>query len=129
MKRNYRNGTRWLKKLCLLALAVGLAAPVASVAQEEEGIGDTGTDPRDFAAKFMPYYRYTELENGLEQLPEFQTIKDFENDHFSWWIGPEIGKLLAPGRILYVKPGWGISPDEDSGDRDFSVEVGFRWFF
>ena len=31
------------------------------VAQQE-----TGTDPRDFAPKFMPYYRYTELENGLE---------------------------------------------------------------
>ena len=33
----------------------------------EEGIGETGTDPRDFAPKFMPYYRFTELENGLEQ--------------------------------------------------------------
>jgi hypothetical protein len=26
----------------------------------------TGTDPRDFANKFMPYYLYGELENGLE---------------------------------------------------------------
>ena len=25
----------------------------------EEGIGETGTDPRDFAPKFMPYYRFT----------------------------------------------------------------------
>jgi hypothetical protein len=26
----------------------------------------TGTDPRDFGNKFMPYYRYTELDNGIE---------------------------------------------------------------
>ncbi len=26
----------------------------------------TGTDPRDFSPKFMPYYRYTELENMLQ---------------------------------------------------------------
>ncbi|MGD8770932.1 MAG: hypothetical protein PVJ06_12895, partial [Desulfobacterales bacterium] len=38
-----------------------------SAEEKKEGIGDTGTDPRDFAPKFMPYYRYTELENGLEQ--------------------------------------------------------------
>jgi hypothetical protein len=27
----------------------------------------TGTDPRDFSLKWMPFYRYTELENGLTQ--------------------------------------------------------------
>jgi len=27
----------------------------------------TGTDPRDFSLKWMPYYRSTELENGLQQ--------------------------------------------------------------
>ena len=27
----------------------------------------TGTDPRDFSLKWMPFYRYTELENGLIQ--------------------------------------------------------------
>ena len=35
---------------------------------EAQAEGDaTGTDPRYFSPKFMPYYRYTELENGLEQ--------------------------------------------------------------
>lgn len=40
--------------------------------QDEEpaapaGGGDnTGTDPRDFSNKFMPYFRYTELENDVE---------------------------------------------------------------
>ncbi len=37
-----------------------------AVAQDAEELGETGTDPRDFAPKFMPYYRFTELENGLE---------------------------------------------------------------
>ena len=45
-----------------LAWMLLLSAP-ASVG--EEGM-ETGTDPRDFAPKFMPYYRFTELENGLE---------------------------------------------------------------
>jgi hypothetical protein len=36
----------------------------------------TGTDPRDFSLKWMPYYRYTRLENGLEQqdLTAFGTV-------------------------------------------------------
>jgi hypothetical protein len=53
---------------------------------------------------------------------------DFEADDFSIWIGPEFGKMLSPGRILYVKPGWGIGNSEET-DRKFTVEVGFRWFF
>jgi hypothetical protein len=65
--------------------------------------------------------------SGIYALPEVQAIYDFENDHFSAWIGPEIGKLLAPGRILYLKPGFGIDPDP--ADREFTFEVGFRYFF
>ncbi len=42
----------------IIAALVAFASPVLSQ--------ETGTDPRDFAPKFMPYYRYTELENGLE---------------------------------------------------------------
>jgi hypothetical protein len=36
----------------------------------------TGTDPRDFSLKWMPYYRYTKLENGLTQqdLTAFGTV-------------------------------------------------------
>lgn len=67
--------------------------------------------------------------SGIYLLPEIQAIYDFEEDHFSAWIGPEVGKLLAPGRILYLKPGFGIDPDKDAGDRDWSFEVGFRYFF
>ncbi len=37
----------------------------------------TGTDPRVFSNKWMPYYRSTELENGLEQqdLVAFGTLR------------------------------------------------------
>ncbi len=74
----------------------------------------TGTDPRDFPLKWMPYYRYTELENGLTQ----QDLTAFGTIPFS----------LAPGKIAYIKPGWGIDNSELI-DREFTLEVGFRWFF
>ena len=61
-------------------------------------------------------------------LPEFQPMYDFEEDHFSFWAGPELGKIIAPGRILYFKPGFGVDPDADKGDRDWSFELGIRWF-
>jgi hypothetical protein len=40
-----------LKAVSVGLIAVLFATPLAAVAQE------TGTDPRDFAPKFMPYYR------------------------------------------------------------------------
>jgi hypothetical protein len=64
---------------------------------------------------------------GIYLLPEFQPIYDFENDDFSLWVGPELGKMLAPGRVIYAKPGFGIDPED--ADRKFTVEIGFRWFF
>jgi hypothetical protein len=65
---------------------------------------------------------------GLFILPELQPIYDFETDDFSAWFGLEFGKLLAPGKIAYIKPGWGIDNSE-LGDRKSTFEVGFRWFF
>ena len=65
---------------------------------------------------------------GWYALPEFQPMYDFEEEHFSFWAGPEFGKLLAPGRILYFKPGFGVDPDAAKGDRDWTFEIGFRWF-
>ncbi len=73
----------------------------------------------------------------LYLLTEFQPVYDFENDnHFSFWIGPEFGKAFAPskgifrnGGALYVKPGFGVSPDAEFGDRKWTLEIGFRMFF
>jgi len=65
---------------------------------------------------------------GLYVMPELQPVYDFETDDFSAWLGLEIGKMLAPGKIAYIKPGWGIDNSE-LVDRDNSFEVGFRWFF
>ncbi len=65
----------------------------------------------------------------LYLLPEIQLMHDFEgDDHTSLWIGPEIGKMVGPGRIIYFKPGFGVDADEDEGDRDWSLEIGFRYF-
>lgn len=66
--------------------------------------------------------------SGWYALPEFQPIYDFENKHFSLWVGPEVGKLLAPGRIAYIKPGFSYNPSSSKGDRDWTIEAGFRWF-
>ncbi len=70
-------------------------------------------------------------------LTEFQPMYDFENDdHFSFWFAPEFGKAFAPskglfrnGGAIYFKPGLGIEPDEEFGDRNWTFEVGFRVFF
>jgi hypothetical protein len=65
---------------------------------------------------------------GFYIMPEVQPIYDFKTKDFSFWIGPELGKMFAPGKIGYIKPGWGISNSE-STDRKFTFEAGFRWFF
>jgi len=65
---------------------------------------------------------------GLFLMPEFQPIYDFKAKDFSLWIGVELGKVLAPGRVVYIKPGWGIKNSEQI-DRKFTFEAGFRWFF
>jgi len=61
-------------------------------------------------------------------MPEFQPIYDFETEDFSLWIGVELGKILSPGQVVYIKPGWGISNDQPF-DRKSSFEAGYRWFF
>ncbi|MHC5119372.1 MAG: hypothetical protein ACYSOH_05050, partial [Planctomycetota bacterium] len=49
-----------------MSLAGGVAEE-AAIEERPGSTGDqTGTDPRDFSSKFMPYYRYTELENGVK---------------------------------------------------------------
>jgi len=65
---------------------------------------------------------------GFFLLPEFQPIYDFETNDFSAWMGLELGKLFALGRLGYIKPGWGFDNSELI-DREFTFEVGFRWFF
>jgi hypothetical protein len=65
---------------------------------------------------------------GFFLMPEFQPVYDFETEEFSMWIGVELGKILAPGHVAYVKPGWGINNDSQF-DRKTSFEAGYRWFF
>ena len=45
----------------------------------------TGTDPRVFSSKWMPFYRYTKLENGLTQ----QDMTAFGTIGFS----PQVGMI------------------------------------
>jgi hypothetical protein len=64
---------------------------------------------------------------GLYLLPEVQPVYDFETDDFSLWIGPEFGKMISEGNIIYAKPGWGIDNTEGA-DREFTFEIGYRLF-
>jgi hypothetical protein len=67
------------------------------------------------------------LTDGLYLLPELQPVYDFEADEFSLWVAPEFGKLIPKGAI-YLKPGFGVDNDQDA-DRDWTLELGFRYFF
>jgi hypothetical protein len=69
-------------------------------------------------------------------LTEFQPVYDWEAEHFSFWFAPEFGKAFAPspgvfrnGGAIYIKPGFGVNPDALYGDREFTVELGVRFFF
>jgi hypothetical protein len=67
--------------------------------------------------------------DGWYLLPELQPVYDFEadDDAFSLWLAPELGKLVADNFVMYAKPGWGIINDAQT-DRDFTFEIGFRYF-
>jgi hypothetical protein len=67
--------------------------------------------------------------SGLYVMTEFQPVYDFEQDHFSFWVGPEFGKVVKPGLVFYGKPGIAVDPNKDKGDRQWTMEVGFRYFF
>ena len=66
----------------------------------------------------------------IYMLPEFQPIYDFEQSHFSFWVGPEFGKMIGDDgkNVVYLKPGWGADPDFTQGDRSFTFEIGWRYF-
>jgi hypothetical protein len=61
-------------------------------------------------------------------MPEFQPIYNFETEDFSSWIGVELGKIIIPGQVAYIKPGWGMSNSEPT-DRTTTLEFGWRYFF
>jgi len=66
--------------------------------------------------------------DGVYILTEFQPIYDFNGDDFDLWIAPEFGKMMTEGSVMYVKPGW-AAVDRESNDREFTLEIGFRFFF
>jgi hypothetical protein len=92
---------------------------------------DDAPDTSKFVGRWFymqPLTRPGKWWGGLFILPELQPIYDFETDDFSLWVGLEFGKMFAPGKIAYIKPGWGIENSELT-DRSDTFEVGFRWFF
>ena len=36
--------------------------------------------------------------------------------------------MLTPKNVVYMNPGFGVRPDDDEGDREWTFEVGWRYF-
>jgi hypothetical protein len=93
--------------------------------------GDTGQDYERFRGRWFWMQPLSKpgpsLGDGLYMLTEFQPVYDFEMDEFDLWMGPEFGKIIKEGQIIYIKPGWAFDPDPV--DRKFTLEVGYRYFF
>ncbi|MHC4287021.1 MAG: hypothetical protein ACYSSJ_01820 [Planctomycetota bacterium] len=93
--------------------------------------GDTGQDYDRFRGRWFWMQPLSKpgpnLGDGLYMLTEFQPVYDFDASEFDLWMGPEFGKIIKEGQIMYVKPGWAFDPDPV--DRRFTLEVGYRYFF
>ena len=80
----------------------------------------TGTDPRVFSDKWMPYYRYTKLENGMTQ----QDLTAFGTMRFSDRVGMFYELPLAQYRDLSDVPGVPAGTDAiGMGD----IDLKFLW--
>ncbi len=81
------------------------AAREKRIEENVEG-NKTGTDPRDFSLKWMSFYRYTELENGLTQhdLTAFGTVP------FSRTLGMFYEVPVAQYRDFSDVPGFPPAP-------------------
>ncbi len=67
MKKNENSiALTMARALALAAVLVVIFYATPAFTQDVEQVDTTGTDPRAFTSKFMPYYLYTELGNGVK---------------------------------------------------------------
>ena len=103
------------------------AARNQRVEENIEG-NETRTDPRDFSLKWMPFYRYTELENGMTQ----QDLTAFGTVPFSRTLGMFFEVPVAQYRDFSDVPGFPAGSDAKGlGDADLKLlrnpkALGFR---
>ena len=86
-----------------------------------------GEDRPDIHFGFMRTFLNFSFKNGTYFLPEFQTMLDYKNDNVWVMMMPEVGAVIRPGLIVYVKPGVGLF--HEVGEPRWSAEVGMRIFF
>ncbi len=93
--------------------------------------GGAGSDVEQFRGRWLWMQPLSKpganLGDGLYMLTEFQPVYNFRTDDFDFWFGPELGKIIKDGQIIYIKPGVGFDRDQD--DRKFTLEIGYRYFF
>ena len=68
---------------------------------EGEDVADNGTNPASFGFKFMPYYRYTELDNGIKSIEDLTLFA----------LIP--GKFISPFTAFVIE--WPVSKTFDAG--------------
>ena len=138
--------------------AIGLMAVLLSghgiSASADDGFESSdasGNDPRDFGTKFMPYYRYMELENDVEvnaftafgffafnnrfgmtyELPLAQEIDYSDVDAFKNFdpgMGGDGGFLPPAGPLPGVPGGLPIGDLESDGNVTGLGDLGLRFF-
>jgi hypothetical protein len=112
--------------------------------QDKGAEGKTGTDPRDFGSKFMPYYLHTQLRNNLQvdQLNMFGMIA-IDPKSTAMTFDLPVAKRLNYSNISAFKSGVGSLPPETptgggglpfagletDGDTNGYGDLGLRFFF
>ena len=89
---------------------------------------ETGTDPRDFASKFMPYYRFTELENGAKEnnMSLFGLIP-FNKNFATTYEWPIALERRAPDGAVFGPP---TNPNITGDDEATGVgDLNMRFFY
>ena len=77
--------------------------------------------------------RIQEVRSQLDAVPDVdeekvaQLKKQIEDGTYEINADKIAGKMISEGNIMYFKPGWGINPDPQ--DREFTFEIGYRYFF
>ena len=117
-------------KVAVLLTAVGTVT--GAVAQEEDA---TGTDPRAFTSKLMPYALHTELENGVEvdQVNLFGMYA-FSSDiamtyDLPVWKEVDVGGLSGPLPPLGPNPPGGSGGAPVDGTQSGIGDLGLRFFY
>lgn len=87
---------------------------------------DTGTDPRDFRPKFMPYFRYAELENGVTEnnMSVFGLMAFAKNFAMTYELPIALEREAPAGGL-----GPPVNPNNQVGEATGIGDLNLRFFY